>query len=259
MSRRASFSLLAFFAIAGTAHAQTATQPDGIWRGAFGAGLSATHGNTDSATYTLNGDIVRQTDKDKIAGYVQGVYGSRDVDGRTERSADQQRGGILYNRDFNARKFGFGSLDLERNKLIDLDLRSVVAGGIGYHVIKREGLTFDVSTGPAYNREHYSSQTRDALEWLLAEESTQAFTPTVSFRQRFAFYPNLKDTGEYRAVFDAGVVFKVTSRWNATVTLNDRYQSNPLAGVKTNDLLIVTGLQYVFNPLPEKGTPSSHP
>lgn len=260
MSRCASLSILAFSAIACAAHAQTSTQPDGIWRGALGAGLSATRGNTDSATYTLNGDIVKQTEKYKFSGYVQGVSGSRDIDGRTERSADQQRGGILYNRDFNARKFGFGSLDLDRNKLIDLNLRSVVAAGIGYHVIKREGLTFDVSTGPAYNREQYSSQTRVAAEWLLAEESTQELTHTTSLRQRLALYPSIKDSGEYRAVFDVGVVFKVSSRWNATVTLNDRYQSNPLAGVKTNDLLFVTGLQYMFNPLPPKGPElSSHP
>ena len=179
---------------------------------------------------------------------------------RAERSADQQRGGILYNRNFNERKFGFGSLDLERNKLIDLNLRSVVAAGIGYHVIKREDLTFDVSTGPAYNREQYSSQTRVAAEWLFAEESTHTLTPTMSLRQRLSLYPSLKDSGEYRSVFDVGVVLKVSNRWNATVTLNDRYQSNPLPGVKTNDLLFVTGLQYVFHPLPEEGPAvSSHP
>jgi len=184
MLRHSAVCVFALAAVAGTAHAQTATQPDGIWRGALGAGLSATKGNTDSATYTVNGDIVKQTERYKFSGYVQGVSGSRDIDGRTERSADQQRGGILYNRNFNERKFGFGSLDLERNKLIDLNLRSVVAAGIGYHVIKREDLTFDVSTGPAYNREQYSSRTRQATEWLLAEESTHGFTPTVSFRQR---------------------------------------------------------------------------
>ncbi|HKU71348.1 MAG TPA: DUF481 domain-containing protein [Burkholderiales bacterium] len=262
MPRRAEIAVLICLTTAGTAQAQTATQPDGIWRGALGAGLSASKGNTDSATYTLNGDIVKQTNKYKFSGYVQGVKGSREIDGRTERSADQQRGGILYNRDFNERKFGFGSLDLERNKLIELDLRSVVAAGIGYHVIKRDDLTFDVSTGPAYNREQYSTQVRQATEWLFAEESTHKVSSTVSFRQRFSFYPNLKDSGEYRAVFDAGVVFKVNSQWNATITLNNRYQSNPLPGVKTNDLLLVTGIQYVFNPLPPKPgevAASSHP
>ncbi|HET9404633.1 MAG TPA: DUF481 domain-containing protein, partial [Burkholderiales bacterium] len=170
------------------------------------------------------------------------------VNGITERSSDLIRAGTKYDRNINDRTFGFGALDLERDQLINLDLRSVVAGGLGYHVIKREGLTFDVSSGPAYNRERYSTDTREFMEWLFAEESIHALTPTISFRQRLSYYPNLSDSGEFRAVFDAGLVLKVTDRWSATITLNDRYQSNPLPGLKKNDLLFVTGLQYVFNP-----------
>ncbi|MCW5605632.1 MAG: DUF481 domain-containing protein [Burkholderiales bacterium] len=234
--------------LATTAYAQTVPKPDGLWRGSLGAGLTATAGNTDSATVTINADAVRQTQRDKLGGYLQAIYGRQDVAGGTERTSDLLRGGATYNRDFNERRFGFGTLEIERNPLADLDLRSVVAGGIGYHLIRREGLTFDVSTGPAYTRERYSMETRSSLEWLFAEESTHALTPAVSFRQRLAYYPNLSESGEFRAVFDAGFVFKVTSSWNATVTLNNRYQSNPPPGVEKNDLLFVTGLQYVFNP-----------
>lgn len=247
MQRTAVF-LFSLTLITCRAGAQTMPKPDGLWRGSLGAGFSASSGNTDSVTYSLNGDIVRQTGVDKTNGYLQAVYARRESDGVTSRTSDLARGGGKYDRDLNERTFGFGALDLERNGLINLELRSVVAGGLGYHVVKREGLTFDVSTGPAYNRERYETDTRDNLEWLFAEESTHALSPSVSFRQRLALYPNLGDSGEYRAVFDAGLVFKVNNRWSATVTVNDRYQSNPLPGVKENDLLLVTGLQYVFNP-----------
>lgn len=226
--------VLALVVLANTmpAFAQTQAKPDGLWRGALGTGITATSGNTESITYAINGDAIKQTPYDKMSGYLQAVYGRRKTDvGATERTSDLLRTGGLYNRDMNERTFGFGSIDLERNKLIDLDLRSVVAGGVGYHVIKREGLTFDVSTGPAYNREQYSTETRDALEWLFAEESTHAVTSMISFRQKLALYPSLKDSGEYRFVFDAGLVFKINNRWNATMTLNNRYQSNPRPGV----------------------------
>jgi hypothetical protein len=53
-------------------------------------------------------------------------------------------------------------------------------------------------------------------------------------------------------------VFKVNSRWNATMTLNVRYQGNPLPGTGTTDTLFVTGLQYVFNP-PRLPPPPSLP
>jgi putative salt-induced outer membrane protein YdiY len=241
--------LLAALALAACgARAQTMPKPDGQWRGALGAGLTASSGNTDSVTYSVNGDAVKQTTRDKLSGYLQATYGRREVDGVTERTSDLIRAGAKYDRDLNERTFGFGALDFERNKLIDLDLRSVVAAGLGYHVVKREGLSFDVSSGPAYNRERYTTETRESAEWLFAEESTHAFTPMVSFKQRLVYYLNLKDGGEFRTVFDAGIVLKVTDRWNATATLNYRHQSNPLPGVEKNDLLFVTGLQYVFNP-----------
>lgn len=231
-----------------SAHAQTAPKPDGEWRGALGAGVTATSGNTDSVTYSVNGDIVRQTAYDKVSGYVQAVSGRREENGATIRTADQARAGAAYTRDSNDRLFGFGSADFDRNPLIDLSLRSVLAVGIGYHVVKGQDHSFDVSTGPAYNREKYTTETREVAEWLLAEESTHALSPSVSFKQKLAAYANLTDGGEYRGVFDAGMVFKVSNRWNATMTLNVRYQSNPLPGTETTDTLFVTGLQYVFNP-----------
>jgi putative salt-induced outer membrane protein YdiY len=229
--------------------AQTAPKPDGLWRGSLGLGATATSGNTDSAAFAINGDMVRQTDIDKTSGYVQSAYGRSETGGNTERTSDLARAGGKYDRDLNDRTFGFGLVELERNMLVDLELRSVIASGLGYHLIKRPGImTFDVSTGPAYNRENYTTNTREFMEWLVAEESIHALTPTVSYRQRLSYYANLKESGEFRVVFDTGFVLKVTSRWSATITLNDRYQSNPLPGLKKNDLLFVTGLQYVFNP-----------
>ena len=245
---RASLFALVLTANTVPVFAQTSPKPDGLWRGSLGAGATATSGNNESITYTLNADAVKQTKEDKLSGFVQAIYGRRNNNGETQRTSDLIRGGGLYNRDFNERRFGFGSFDVERNTLVDLNLRSVIASGVGYHVVKREGLTFDVSTGPAYNREQYSAQTREGFEWVLAEESTHALSPTVSFRQRFAYYANLRDVREYRFMLDAGLVFKITNKWNATMTLNDRYQSNPLPGVKNNDLLFVTGMQYVFSP-----------
>jgi|SRR5262245_25715682 len=235
------------------AHAQTAPKPDGEWRGALGAGITATSGNTESANYSINGDTVRQTPVDKISGYLQAVYGRRDDNGMTVRTADQSRAGAAYTRDAskrdaNTRWFGFGGVDLDRNPLIQLELRGVISAGLGYHLVKSEAHTFDLSTGPAHNRERYTTETRVVTEWLIAEESTHALSSSVSFKQKLSAYANLTDGGQYRGVFDTGMVFKVSSRWNATMTFNARYQSNPLPGTKEYDTLFVTGLQYVFNP-----------
>ena len=240
---------------ASTGHSQTTTvpKPDGEWRGALGIGYTATGGNTDSVTYSVNGDTVRQTTYDKFTGYVQAVNGRREEDGATIRTANQARAGLAYtrdNRNSNDRVFGFGQADWDRNLLIDLRLRSVFAAGVGYHVVKLDNHTFDLSTGPAYNRERFEADTRDQFEWLVAEESSHTLTPTTTFKQKLSSYANLKEGqgGEYRVVFDAALVFKVNSRWNLTMTFNSRHQSNPPPGVEKTDTLFVTGIQYMFNP-----------
>jgi putative salt-induced outer membrane protein YdiY len=248
MPRTIAFILATLATAASTcpAQAQTAPKPDGEWRGALGVGLTATSGNTDSETYSISGDVVRQTPRDKVTGYLQAVYGRRRVDGTTERTADQSRAGTAYARDLDDRLFGFGAADWDRNPLINLRLRSVFSAGLGYHVVKRENFSFDLSTGPAYNRERYTTETRDLSEWLVAEESTHALKPTISFKQKFTYYANL--SGGYRTVFDAGMLFKLNTRWNVTMTLNTRYQSDPPPGVEKSDVLFVTGIQYAFNP-----------
>jgi len=245
---RIAILLLVVVASFGSAFAQTKPKPDGQWRGALGLGLTAASGNTESTTFAVNADAVRQTGNDKLSGYFQSVYGREKSNGISKTTSELIRAGGEYNRDVNERTFGFGSLYLERDGLIDLDLRSVAAGGLGYHVIRRDDLSFDVSTGPAYNREQYATLTRDWVEWLLAEETHHELAPGVTWRQRLATFANLDDFGEFRAVFDAGLVLKLARGWSVTITLNDRYQSNPLPGVKKNDLLFVTGLQYGFGP-----------
>ncbi len=110
--------------------------------------------------------------------------------------------------------FWFGQGDLGRNKLANLSLRTIVAGGLGYHVIKSDPTTFDVFVGLGYANDKYinatvvADQTRTSygrMELFLGEESTHKLTASTLFKQRLVIYPNLSDRGEYRAAFDAGL------------------------------------------------------
>ncbi|MEO8718043.1 MAG: DUF481 domain-containing protein, partial [Burkholderiales bacterium] len=103
--------------------------------------------------------------------------------------------------------------------------------------------------GYSYNRETlYIGTSRSFHEGLLGEETTHKFSEDTSFRQRLTFYPNLSDSGEYRVVFDAGLLTKLVDRWSLTVNLSARYQSNPPLGVEKRDTLLFTGLQYSWGP-----------
>jgi putative salt-induced outer membrane protein len=117
------------------------------------------------------------------------------------------------------------------------------------HLRKTQTFTFDVFGGFSYTRETlYSGPTRSFNEALLGEETTNRFLESSSLRQRLSVFPNLTDSGEYRLVFDAGLLAPLFDRWSLSVNYSVHYQSNPPAGVQKRDTLLVMGLQYGWGP-----------
>jgi putative salt-induced outer membrane protein YdiY len=252
MLHRALVAGLATSILTGTAIAQTVSKPDGAWRGSIGLGLTNTTGNTKTTAFTGGADAVRQTGTDKLGFYLQSLYGKARVDGADKITGKVLRLGGRYDRDLTDRWFGFGGLDIEKDRLAEIRWRFVPQAGVGYHVIKTDPLRFDVFGGLAYNRtDRYAPFNDDSgLEALLGEESIHKLSDTTSFRQRLVVYPGLSSdrSGEYRVAFDAGLVTAIVGGWNLTLTLANRYDSNAPAGRKKNDTLIFTGLQYGWGP-----------
>jgi putative salt-induced outer membrane protein len=231
------------------ATAQTAAKPDGAWRGSLGANVSSASGNNESVSAGLNADVVRQREYDKLVGFVQALYGRRESDGVSELTAGRFRAGTRYDRDLSDLAYGFVGYDVEKNKLADLKWRHSPSVGAGLHLRQTETFTFDVFAGYSHNREElYSGPKRSFDEGLIGEETTHKFSESASVRQRLTVYRNLSDSGEYRVVFDAGLLMPLVERWNMTVNLSARYQSNPPLGVQKSDTLLFTGLQYSWGP-----------
>jgi len=64
--------------------------------------------------------------------------------------------------------------------------------------------------------------------------------------QKLYFFPNLNDTGEYRATFNFGTVTKINKWLGWQNAFGDIYVTNPPAGSKQNDILLTTGLNISF-------------
>lgn len=245
------FVCAAFGAIAGSAAAQVNVVEDGVWRGALGAGFSNSTGNSRSSSFNLNGDAVRATSGDKWSVYGRGLY-AKDDEGTT---SDLIRLGTRYDRDLSQRFFGFVGLDGERDGVADLSRRLTGSLGVGYKIIDAEPNTFNVFGGVAYTADKYSvpleidgafRERYNYASLMLGEESTHAFTETVSARQRLVVLPNLRNSGEYRAEFDATLAVAMTSRLSLNVGYGVRFNSDPGVGKSRTDTLLTTGVAMKF-------------
>ncbi|MDX3905764.1 MAG: DUF481 domain-containing protein [Pigmentiphaga sp.] len=237
---------IAFLLVAGPVWAQPPLEPDGKWRGSISAGASLASGNTDATSLNIGANAGRATAMDRLNFNLTGLYGTKDEDGERSETAKLLRMGGKYDRDITDRMFGFGSLDLEHDKLQELNLRGVAAAGLGRHIIKNDRTVFDLFSGLAYNHERFTEETRNSAELLLGEESNHKISDTTSLHQRLAIYPNLTDSGEYRIQFDAGLTTSITRKIELKITLSNRYMSNPQPGVKKSDTLLLTNIGYRF-------------
>jgi putative salt-induced outer membrane protein len=235
---------------------------DGQWRGAFAAGVAIASGNTKSTNFNASVDMLRATKEDKLTFFLTSLYGTRDVAGVSEKTANLTRGGLRYDWNLSDRLFVFGLLEAEQDKIQRLDSRFIGGAGFGYKVIKEKDTSFDIFGGVTGRRDSNTvtvvratplpatsfdqKVTSNSTELLLGEESNHKLSDSVSFKQKLTVFPNLKNSGEYRAQFDSGLVMAIANGINLQVTLSDRYNSDVAPGTKKSDLLFLTGINIAL-------------
>jgi putative salt-induced outer membrane protein YdiY len=229
-----------------------------FWSGLLDTGLSLTRGNSESLTYTLNGKAARVTDRDKISVYSTAIFSDSTVNGINSTTAHAIRGGIRGDLNVSDHLFVFGFTDFEYDQFQDLDLRNVLGGGLGYHVINNKTTVFDVFGGGTYNQTFYGALAATATEPAMpavtqktgeivaGETFNSKLNSRTSVTEQFSIYPNITDTGNYRFQFDITIATKLKNWLSWQVTYSDRYNSDPLPGFKTNDLLLSSGVRLTF-------------
>ena len=229
-----------------------------FWTGLLDTGLSVTRGNSATLSYTLAAKAVRQTTRDKISVYTTAIYATDDTTPPSRTTAHAILGGVRGDLNVSDRTFVFGFTDFQYDEFQHLDLRNTLGGGLGYHVIKTDNTTFDVFGGGDFEQEYFSpnppdvltSVTRKTGEIVAGEELDMKVNTRTTFSEKASFFPNVSDTGQYRFQFDATAATKLKSWLSWQMTFGERYISNPLTGLKGNDLLLSTGLRLTFG----KGT-----
>ena len=237
-----------------------------FWSGVFDSGLALTRGNSQTASYTLDGTAVRQTAREKITLF--GTYilatDNTPLPGTTtplsRTTANAITSGVRVDWNLSPRLFVFGLGNFATNELQHLDLRQVYGGGFGYHVIQTSSTLFDVFGGLTYDRDEFGAYaltnatpppptipvaavTKNSLEVLIGQEFDKKFGKKSVLNEHFSFYPNLSHGGEYRFLFNSTLATQIKNWFSWQFSLSDTYISYPPPGLKGNDLVLSTGVR----------------
>src|ERR1700733_10599387 len=223
------------------------------WVGGANIGFALTAGNSETASLAIAFTADRKTRTDEIALYENTVYATNNAPGATpSETADSNQAGARYSRNFTPRLFGFAGADFQTNALQDLNLRTVLGGGLGLHAIASDRTTLDFLGGLNYTKEDYTTSNRNFAALSLGEELSRKLGASTLVTQKLYFFPDLSDTGEYRGTFSLGTVTKLSKWLGWQNAFGDIYVTNPPmqpAGtpqLKKNDIVLTTGLNLSF-------------
>lgn len=218
-----------------------------LWAGSFDLGFALARGNARTETLTTAFTAARVTREDKTIVRFNQINSSATLNGKNSATAKAVRGGVSYEHNVKPRLFVTAFNDYEYDEFQNLDLRFVAGGGLGFHLLKTERASLDVSAGADYSRENFSNNpARSSAEAYWGDDLAYKVSRATAFTQSYRMFNNLTRTGEYRMNFDAGAVTTLRKWLSWQVTASDRYLSNPVIGHQRNDILLSTGLRASF-------------
>ncbi len=229
-----------------------------LWAGFVDFSMAGAAGNARTLTFATAMNATRATSHDKASLYFNQIYSRGLVNGVLSSTASALRGGWLYNHNVGPRIFLNVFNDYEHDAFQSLDLRTVLGGGAGYNLVKREQLKIDLLGGGAWNREQYATPIvpetdqfiRNTAEAYWGDELLWNAHGKTALKQSFRMFHNLSDLGNYRANLDIGIESKLWKALSWQITGSDRYITNPAPGRKTNDLLVSSGIRLTFSRMP---------
>jgi putative salt-induced outer membrane protein YdiY len=212
------------------------------WAGTANVSLALARGNSDTATFGAGFTAARTTRTDKTSLYATTLY-SENANAIPSTSANASGGGLRYDHNLNPKLFAFGTGDFSANALQDLDFRSIVGGGFGWHAVKTPRQTFDILGGLVWTHETYSPGPTNSFAALdLGEQYTCKLGANSLFTEQAYLYPDLNQLSQFQLSTDSTFSTRLGKLFNWQTTFSDRYTSFPPAGTLGNDVILTTGL-----------------
>jgi putative salt-induced outer membrane protein YdiY len=227
-------------------------EPPGFWQilnGAVDLGYSFTRGNSrvNQSSVGLQGNYRRE--KYELRGGITSFFSKQDEAEPTSRQTADAR----YDRFVSPRSFYFGLLGLERNDRQRLNLRSRLGGGFGWNLIRNQETQFSLLGGFTYINEQFRDvdsgmdlPRTSSGEALGGFEFETVRLSRVRLTTKLSVHPNLVQAGRYRVEYDSTVRLPVLSSLTWSLSLFDRFDSEPPQAVQRNDYGLVSAFGFTF-------------
>ncbi len=226
-------------------HAQAPSTPPSPYTGGLGGGIALTGGNTDTKTFNLTFNLVRDPKTKNVikldAAYLRGNENDvLNLDRATFRGRDEYS--------LSGRTFVFGQVDYLHDAFKEIIFLWAPVGGLGYRLINTDATKFEVDGGAGAIFERNPGQPRSDSGSLTAGESfQQRFSSTASLIESLATLWKTTDFSDSLTNFKIGVTTSLARKLELKTEFIDSYKNRPpTILVKKNDTAFVTTFVVKF-------------
>ena len=167
-------------------------------------------------------------------------------------ATSRQSANLRYDKFLGPRLLAFALGGLERNDRKRLNLRSTAGGGVGWRLQKTQNSELSVLVGLTYTNEQFHADAAGIApgdsfgEGLLGLEWNTRPLHSVHFTTSVALRPSLAGSGRYRIEYDSSVRIPLIRRLTWSLSLFDRFDSDPPIAVQRNDYGLVSAFGFAF-------------
>lgn len=216
------------------------------WSGALQLGASASMGNTDRVSFNGRAVANREVEFDRLDLSIEGRFSSENG----EATENEVIASGQVERDFSKRLFAFGNLRLERDEFEDLDLRTILTGGLGYFLIREDTQQLKPRAGVGYQVEAFSDSSNNEQGLVtLGYDYLVEVGNLLTFTHKLTYFPTFTDpVGDYRLDSDAAFELPISEsrQWRVRLGVRNQYDSVPQPGNEKLDTNYSVSIGYDF-------------
>ncbi|HEX4646200.1 MAG TPA: DUF481 domain-containing protein, partial [Verrucomicrobiae bacterium] len=169
-------------------------------------------------------------------GKTAGVLSANHMEGSSKTDFDLTRKWYAYNLG------GAGYDEIQK-----IDLHYEIGPGIGCHLLTLTNFVLNAEAGGNYQRDDRSDNTvTKNFYYRLAEDYTWKINHSLNMKEKFEFFPQAENLGQYRARFESTLSYALLLHLSLDLTVRDSYDTRPAVGVDQNELQIRTSLGLKF-------------
>ncbi len=232
-----------------------AAKSDGIEK-SISLGATLTDGNSE--TMLANGSLLIAGEKEKLGSFktgIEGNYGENTIretvtapDGtvteteRDDKSVANAKAYANVKKTLSPMTFAYLDGSVIHDAMSEIDYRAIVGPGVGMYLIKNDRRNLSVEAGVAQVWEEVADIEDDYLALRLAEVGECKFENGARVWQSIEFMPEVSDFDNHLINAELGVEAPLQGAMNLRVVLQDKYDSEPGAGLERNDLTLIAGV-----------------